>query len=99
MWHLVTSSRKLISSFLEYVNFVELAVVHLIGSVKDEKCFATLAFMKSKLCNKLTAHVPIVVSSLHNNSSNFTLRKFSHMLNVLSSEEQHDIAASLRVRV
>jgi hypothetical protein len=61
MWHLVTASRILVSSFPKYVKFVELAMVHIIGNVEDEKCFSTLAFMKSKLHNKLTTHLPIVV--------------------------------------
>jgi len=61
MWHLVTTSQILVFSFLEYVKFVELTMLHIIGSVEDEKCFSTLAFMKSKLRNKLTTHLPIVV--------------------------------------
>jgi hypothetical protein len=51
----------------------ELAMVHIIGSVEDEKCLSTLAFMKSKLHNWLTTHLPIVmhmfaqqIYSLHN---------------------------------
>jgi hypothetical protein len=61
MWHLVTTSQILVSSFLEYVKFVELVMIHIIGNVEDEKYFSTLAFMKSKLRNKLTTHLLIVV--------------------------------------
>ncbi len=61
MWHLVAASQILVSSFPEYVKFVELAMIHIIGIVEDEKCFSTLAFMKSKLHNKITTHLPIVV--------------------------------------
>jgi hypothetical protein len=39
----------------------ELAMVHIIGSVEDEKCLSTLTFMKLKLQNRPTIHLPIVV--------------------------------------
>ncbi len=61
MWHLVTTSRILVSSFLMYVELVKLAMVHIIGIVEDERCFSTLAFLKSKLHNKFNIHLLIVV--------------------------------------
>jgi hypothetical protein len=61
MWCLVTTSQILVSNFLEYVKLVELPMVQVVGSVEDEPCFSTLAFMKSKLCNRLTTHLPLVV--------------------------------------
>jgi hypothetical protein len=36
-------------------------MVQIIGSMKDERCLLTPAFMKSKPHNKLTTHLPIVV--------------------------------------
>jgi hypothetical protein len=48
-------------NFPEYVKLVELAMVQIIGSMEDERCFSTLAFMKSKLQNRLTTHLPLVV--------------------------------------
>jgi hypothetical protein len=33
----------------------------ILGSVKDEHCFSTLYFLKSKLCNRLTKHLDLVV--------------------------------------
>jgi hypothetical protein len=32
-----------------------------VDSVEDERCFLILAFMKSKLCNRLTTHLPLIV--------------------------------------
>jgi hypothetical protein len=32
-----------------------------LGSVEDERCFSTLSFVKSKLKNKLTTHLDLVV--------------------------------------
>lgn len=43
------------------MKLAKLAMVQVIGSVEDERCFFTLAFMKSILCNKLTTHLPLVV--------------------------------------
>jgi hypothetical protein len=61
MWHLVTTSRILVSSFLKYIKLAKLAMVQIIGNMEDERCFSTLAFMKSKLNNKLITYFPIVV--------------------------------------
>jgi hypothetical protein len=43
------------------VKLAEMTMVQIVGSVEDERCFSTLAFMKLKLCNKLTTHLPLVV--------------------------------------
>jgi hypothetical protein len=77
MWHLVTTFRILFSSFLEYVKLVELAMVQIIGNVEDERCLSTLAFMKSKLHNKFTTHLPIVVRMLAHQF--YTLENFSYV--------------------
>ncbi len=61
MWRLVTTSRVLSSSFSKYVKLVELAIMKIIGSVEDENCISTLALMKSKLRNKFTTHLALVV--------------------------------------
>jgi hypothetical protein len=36
-------------------------VVHVLGSVQDERCFSTLSFLKSKLHNSLDQHLELVV--------------------------------------
>jgi hypothetical protein len=61
MWHLVTTSRILVTSFPKYVKLAELAMVQVIGSVEDKKCFSILTFMNSKFCNKLTTHLSFIV--------------------------------------
>jgi hypothetical protein len=38
-----------------------MAIVQVVGNVKDECCFYMLAFMKSKLHNRLITHLPLVV--------------------------------------
>jgi hypothetical protein len=61
MWHLVTTFQVLSFSFPKYLKLVELAMVQIVSGVEDEKCFSTLVFMKSKLWNRLTTHLPLVV--------------------------------------
>jgi hypothetical protein len=61
MWPLVTTSRILIYNFPKYVKLTKMAMVQIVGSVEDEHCFSTLVFMKSKLHNMLTTHLPFVV--------------------------------------
>jgi hypothetical protein len=51
----------LVYSFPKYVKLAEMAMVQIVGSVEDERCFSTFAFMKSKLRNRLTTHLPLVV--------------------------------------
>jgi hypothetical protein len=77
MWHLVTSFQILVSSFLKYVKSAELAMVQIISNMEDEKCFSTLAFMKSKLRNKLTTHLPIVVRMF--TQQFYTLENFAYV--------------------
>jgi hypothetical protein len=61
MWRLVTTFCILITSFPKYVKLVKLAMVQVVGSVEDERCFSILVFMKSKLHNRLTTHLLLVV--------------------------------------
>ncbi len=40
---------------------MEIVTTQVIGSMKDESCFSTLAFMKSKLRNRLNDHLDLVM--------------------------------------
>jgi hypothetical protein len=46
---------------LEYIKLVELVVVQVIGSVKDEWCFSTFTFMKTRLNNQLMKHLELII--------------------------------------
>jgi hypothetical protein len=61
MWQLVATSCILIISFIEYVKLAKLAMVQVVGSVEDERCFSPFTFMKFKLRNRLTTHLSFVV--------------------------------------
>jgi hypothetical protein len=76
MGHLMTTSRILVPNFVKYVKLAELAMVQVIGSVEDKKCFSTLAFMKSKFCNRLTTHLPLVVHMFTQNF--YTMHNFPY---------------------
>jgi hypothetical protein len=43
------------------MKLVELAIVQVIGNIKDERTLSTLTFMKSKLQNSLAGHLNIVI--------------------------------------
>jgi hypothetical protein len=53
-----------------------MAMVQIVGNVKDERCFSMLAFMKSKLHNRLTTHLPLVVQMFA--QWFYTLQKISY---------------------
>jgi hypothetical protein len=45
----------------EYFKLVELTIVAILGSVENEHSFYTITFMKSKLRNRLTINLDMVV--------------------------------------
>jgi hypothetical protein len=47
-------------SFLEYF-MLEIAMVQVLGNVEDEQCFNSLTFCKSKLWNRFTTNLGLVV--------------------------------------
>ncbi len=61
-------------SFPKYLKLTEMAIVHVLRNVKDEKCFSSLAFLKSKLQATLDPHLPLVVGMY--NQKFFYFRKF-----------------------
>jgi hypothetical protein len=77
MWRLVITSRILVSIFPKYVKLTKLAMVQIINIMEDERCFSTLAFMKSKVHNKLITHLPIVVHMLAQQF--YTLENFPYV--------------------
>ncbi|KAG0597198.1 hypothetical protein M758_UG320000, partial [Ceratodon purpureus] len=45
----------------EYIKLAQIAVVHVLVSMQDERCFNSLSFLKNKLRNALDAHLQLVV--------------------------------------
>ncbi len=60
-WHILLTSKVLAYAFSEYFKSVEIVMVQMFGSVEDEPCFSSLAFCKSKLCNRLTTNPSLMV--------------------------------------
>jgi hypothetical protein len=46
---------------LEYMKLAKIAMGQMINSIKDERCFNNLDFIKSKLHNWLTTHLDLMV--------------------------------------
>ncbi len=85
MWWLVKGFWVFSSSFPKYVKLVELAMVQIVSSMEDERCFFTLAFMKSsfKIGSLPTYH--LLCACLHNN---FIFCKASHFENIFSNGKE-----------
>jgi len=43
------------------MKLVEIAMVHVLGSIEDERIFSSVAFFKDKVKNALDEHLPFVV--------------------------------------
>jgi hypothetical protein len=76
MWHLVITSWVFICNFLKYVKLAKMAMMQIVGNVKDEHNFSTLAFMKLKFFNMLTTHLPIAIHMFAQQF--YTLQNFSY---------------------
>ena len=50
---------NLAKAFGEYVKLVEVAMIHILGSIKDERAFYALIFLKDKV--KLDNHLHVVI--------------------------------------
>jgi hypothetical protein len=94
MWCLVRTSCILVTDFPKYVKLAKLVMVQVVGSVEDERCFSTLAFMKSKFHNKLTTHLPLIVHMFA-----FIRYIISHTKNALSNGKVPTIAIVMMAKV
>ncbi len=61
MWARFIANVIVAHKLSKFFKLVEIAIVMVVGSVKDDKTFSTINFMKSKLCNHLTTHLDLVV--------------------------------------
>ncbi len=70
MWLKIQSSTLLVQKLSESMKVVEIAMVMVLGSMEDERTFSNLAFMKNKLCNRLTTHLDLCVHMFTHNFYN-----------------------------
>jgi hypothetical protein len=62
LWRFLDSCTVLrVKAFPEFYKLAEVATVQVLGSVEDERCFSSLAFLKNKLQNALDTHLECVV--------------------------------------
>jgi hypothetical protein len=61
IWTILSNNQLLSHQSFEWFKLIELSMAIVMGNVKDERCFSNMGFMKSKLKNKLTTHLDLVV--------------------------------------
>jgi hypothetical protein len=62
LWWEFDANSALSASFPEYIKLAQIAVIHLLGSVEDERTFSSLTFVKDKLRNRLEGlHLGVVI--------------------------------------
>ena len=77
LWRRLDANSTLSSSFPEYMKFAQITLIHVLGSVEDERAFSSLTFLKDKLQNRLDGdHLGLVVE-MHNQSV-YTLTSFPY---------------------
>ncbi len=79
LWRTFTSFQILEIKIPKYIKLVEL-VVQIIDYVEDECCFSTLTFMKTKLRNRSTMHLKLVIHMF--NQKFFTLKTFPFVVTI-----------------
>jgi hypothetical protein len=58
MWRCIDANSH---SLFEFIKVAEIGICMVLGSVKDERTFSCVIFMKTKVRNRLTTHLPLVV--------------------------------------
>lgn len=61
LWKGLDAATCLTHHFSEYMKLAEIAIVHVLGSVEDERVFSWVSFLKSKVRNSLDKHLQCVV--------------------------------------
>jgi hypothetical protein len=61
LWRQLTTSQIIVCQMSKYIKLAKIAIIQVLGSIEDEWCFNTLSFMMSKLQNRLTTHLVLVI--------------------------------------
>ena len=68
LWKRLDANSALNSSFPKYIKLAQIALIHVLGLVEDERAFSSLTFLKDKVKNRLEEeHLGLVVG-MHNQS-------------------------------
>ena len=77
LWKHLDANSSLCTSFPKYIKLTQIALIHILGSVEDERAFSSLTFLKDKVMNRFDGeHLGLVVG-LHNQSV-YTLSSFPY---------------------
>jgi hypothetical protein len=74
-WRVIHASQLLAHFFPEYLKLVEIAMIHVLGSIEDESSFSSVSFLKNKLRNCLNPHLELVAMY---SQKFFTLENFPY---------------------
>jgi hypothetical protein len=55
LWRMLDANTALVAQFSEYIKLAQLSMVHVFGSIEDERCFSSLTFLKDRLRNCLAS--------------------------------------------
>jgi hypothetical protein len=61
IWRELDANTSLAKAFPEYIKLAHIAMVHVLGSVEDERAFSSLSFLKDKQRNRLDSHLSLVL--------------------------------------
>jgi len=61
LWISLASSQVIAHNLPKYLKLLKISMVWVIGSIKEERCFNNLNFIKSKFHNQLTMHLDLLV--------------------------------------
>jgi hypothetical protein len=82
IWRLLDGNLTLNKCFPEFIKLAEIAMIHVLGSVEDERTFSSLNFLKDRLWNRLDMHSRSLLACMVNK---YTKWKIFHMMLVLSN--------------
>jgi hypothetical protein len=77
LWRMLDANIALAGQFPEYIKLAQIALVHVLGSVEDERCLSSLTFLKDKIRNRLASDHLSVVMGMHGQQV-FTLENFPY---------------------
>lgn len=75
LWRTLDANIALARQFPKYIKLAQLAIIHVLGSVEDERCFSSLTFLKDKLRNRLASNHHSLVMEMYAQDV-FTLQNF-----------------------
>ena len=77
VWRVLHSNiNSLTKNFTKFIKLAEIAVIHVIGSVEDERTFSSLTFLKSKLRATLVDYLEVALGMYSQRV--FTLESFPY---------------------